>query len=138
MSNLNIMKKVCITFILVILGCFVLNNSAYSQTNICFDLNITDNCTGQWNGYYTARISVTFGGSNYCSTSIEDLSAGWNYNLSYECSELPIEEQSPCYIINVTVCRQELLPTCCGSKSSNSLSYAQLTGCGIPIYVTLN
>ncbi|MBL7138148.1 MAG: hypothetical protein ISS17_05205 [Bacteroidales bacterium] len=133
------MKKLLTVLALVTLGCFALNTSVFSQTTICFDLNITDNCSGQWYGYYTARVSVTFGGNEYCSTTINDLSEGWNLDLSYECSELPIEEQNPCYIINVTVCRQELLPTCCGSKSSNSLSYSDLESCSTPqINVTLN
>ena len=133
------MKKIIVGLVLVALGCFAFQNNTYSQTNICFNLNITDGCSGEWPGYYAARVSVTFGGSDYCNTTIYDLSDGDNDELTYECSELPIEEKDPCYVINVTVCRQELDPTCCDSDSSLSLTYAQLESCLTPqLSVTLS
>jgi len=131
------MKKLLTVLALVTIGCFAFNNTLFSQTTICFDLKITDDCIGQWSGYYIARITVSYGGNEYCNTSIEDLSVGWNYDLSYNCNNLPYDEYYGDYQINVTVCRQELLPTCCGSRSSTTMYYSNLDDCDTPIEVLL-
>lgn len=131
-KKLAIMKKQIL--LLVILASFSLvfvDGATAATTNPCFDLTITDNCSGEWTGYYTARVTISFGGNEYCSTTIYNLSAGPNSDLTYSCDDLPIEEASPCYVINVTVCRQQENPTCCGSNSSGLLTYAQLENCSV-------
>jgi len=132
------MKKLITALALVTIGCFALNHSVYSQTTICFDLNITDNCSGQWYGFYSARVSVIFGGNAYCITTINNLVEGENKNLSYDCSECPIDGSSPLYTINVAVCRQMENPTCCGSDSDGPMYYSVLDDCTAQLDVTLN
>jgi len=111
---------------------------ASAQTTICFDLKISDNCSGEWNGYYTARVSVLYLGSNYCVHTFYNLSTGTTNDLSYSCSDLPLDYLSPVYTVAVTVCRQEENPECCGSDQNGTWHYYELDDCSIDLDVTLS
>lgn len=112
--------------------------STLGQSTICFDLTINDECFGAWNGYYTARVSVTIGGNTYCNQIFDNLDDGTTNDLSYICSGLPIDGSMPLYTVSVTVCRQEENSQCCGSDTQGPYYYSRLDDCDIPISVTLN
>jgi len=99
-------------------------------TTVCISLYITDDCSGEWNGYYYARVSVSHGGEYYCQHTFYNLDDKYQYDeLSYDCVDLPYEYYSPAYTIYVTVCRQEENSTCCDSDSKPSLYYYNLDDC---------
>jgi hypothetical protein len=106
---------------------------SYAQpetTTVCISLYITDNCSGEWNGYYYASVTVYHGGEYYCRHTFYDLNDGVQYNdLEYECDDLPIEYYTPSYTIYVTACRQEQNSTCCDTGYKSSLFYGDLPSC---------
>lgn len=133
------MKKKFLILCSICLGILISHGNAFSQsTTICFDLNITDNCSGEWPGYYTERVTIIFGGNSYCGHTFYNLSSGPNNDLSYDCSDLPIDGSSPQYAISAYVCRQQENPTCCGSNTTIQYYYSRLDDCDIPLSVTLN
>jgi hypothetical protein len=119
-------------------GLFFCVFAGIGQSTVCFDLTITDNCFGAWNGYYTARVSVTMGGSTYCNHIFENLDDGTTNNLTYDCSGLPIDGTMPLYTVTVTVCRQEDNSQCCDSDTQGPFYYSRLDDCDIALSVTLN
>ena len=109
-----------------------------AQTTICFDLKITDNCSGEWNGYYTTRVSVLYMGNSYCGHTFYNLNSGTTNDLSYSCSDLPLDYLSPVYTVAVTVCRQQENSDCCGSDTEGPMNYYELDDCDYLLDVTLN
>lgn len=117
--------------------CLCFAGISNGQSTVCFDLHITDNCSGEWNGKYAARVSVRYLGNDYCQSTIYNLDAGWNYNQGYTCTDLPVDYYTPVYYIYVTVCRQEEDPTCCDTEFIGPMNYNKLSDCDNQILVSL-
>lgn len=112
--------------------------SSGQSIDVCFDLNITDDCSGEWNGKYAARVSVVYSGNSYCVHTFYNLSDGTTNDLTYSCSELPLDYISPVYTVTVPVCRQEEDPECCGSDQEGPMHYYDLDDCDYTLDVTLS
>jgi hypothetical protein len=100
------------------------------NTPVCISLYITDNCSGQWNGYYFATVTVYHGGEFYCRHTFYNLDDGYEYEeLSYDCTDAPIEYYTRSYTIYVRVCRQEENPSCCDEGSKGPMFWNDLDDC---------
>lgn len=132
------MKTIKYKIVLLALLCLCFAVTSNEQTTVCFDSKITDNCSGEWNGYYTARVSVLYMGDSYCGHTFYNLSSGTTNDLSYSCSDLPLDYLSPVYTVAVTVCRQEENPECCGSDQNGLWHHYELDDCTIDLDVTLS
>jgi len=131
------MKVMKYKIVFLFLFCLSLTGISSGQT-VCFDLKITDNCSGEWPGYYTARVSVLYMGNSYCGHTFTNLSTGTTNDLSYSCNDLPLDYISPVYTVTVTVCRQQEDPDCCGSDQSTLMHYYELDDCDYLLDVILS
>jgi hypothetical protein len=129
------MKSKTKVLIVVICYCLFSITQTIGQT-ICFDLNITDNCGTPWSGKYSASVSVYMNNELKCSHTFYNLGLS-SSDLSFECTNLPLNYTQPVYEIKVDACRTQTPPTCCGHGTSGAIYYSDLTDCDTGIDVTI-